>query len=162
MSIITPVYIAKFLLDTFEGIKVVDSWGETSFFYNPDHLVIGPRGTYFCTIKEKNGKNDKASALDRKGVFRFNFGVSKSTFVALFGDIPSRPSKGGIIKSCNNFSNLDCLTPHPIYGWMCWVAISNPSKDSFLQLIKLIEESYQLAKQKHTKKSRVLSKKKSS
>lgn len=151
MEAMTPIIISNYLLTTFEDLRLIDSWGESSFFYNPDN--IGPRGTYFCTIKEKNGENDKASALDRKGVFRFNFGISKSTFLELFKVIPKRPPKGGIIEGPYNFTDLDLLTPHPIYGWMCWVAISNPSKDSFERLEHLIFESYQLTKQKHSKKS---------
>lgn len=152
--VITPAAISNFLLTTFEDLRVIDSWGETSFFYNPNNLA--PRGTYFCTIKEKNGENDKASELNRNDVFRFNFGVSKSTFLELFSNIPKRPSKGGIIEGPYDFTGLDCLTPHPIYGWMCWLAISNPSNDSFQRIEHLISESYQLAKQKHLKKSLIL------
>lgn len=154
MTIITPDIISNFLLETFEDLRLINSWGETSFFYNPDN--IGPRGTYFCTIKEKNGENDKASALDRKDVFRFNFGVSKSTFLKLFTAIPKRPTKGGIIEGAYNFTKLDCLTPHPVYGWMCWLAISNPSKESLKLIEHLIFESYELTKQKHSQKSRAL------
>lgn len=157
MTPITPAIISDFLLKTFEGLRVIDSWGETSFFYNPDN--IGPRGTYFCTIKEKNGDNDRASELDRKDVFRFNFGISKSTFLELFTVIPKRPLKGRTIEGAYNFTELNCLTPHPVYGWMCWVAISNPTKDSFEQLEQLLFESYQLTKQKHSKKIKGLLKK---
>lgn len=150
---LTPKVISSYLMKTFEDLRVMDSWGETSFFYNPDNL--GPRGTYFCTIKEKNGENDKASALDRKGVFRFNFGISKPTFLKLFGTIPQRPAKGRIIQGAYDFTALDRLSPHPIYGWMCWVAISNPSKDSFKSLEYLLMESYQLTRQKHTRKRKL-------
>jgi hypothetical protein len=150
VKILNPNLLSDFLLTTFEGLRLIDSWGETSFFYNPDD--IGPRGTYFCTIKEKNGENDKASALDREGVFRFNFGISKSTFLDLFSEIPKRPIKGGIIEGSYDFTNLDHLTPHPIYGWMCWVSITNPSPESFQRIESLIFESYNLAKKKHSKK----------
>ena len=150
MTTMTPSIISNFLLMTFKGLRLVNSWGESSFFYNPDNL--GPRGTYFCTLKEKNGENDKASSLDRKDVFRFNFGISASTFLELFTVIPKRPLKGGIIEGPYDFTDLDYLTPHPIYGWMCWVSIINPSKDSFQGLEHLIFESYQLTNQKHAKK----------
>lgn len=142
--------IADFLLRTFAGLKLIDAWGEASFFYNPD--LVSPRGTYFCTIKEKDGDNDRASRLDRPGVFRLNFGLSKPTFVKLFGSIPKRPGKGEIIQGPYDFTKLDVLCPHPVYGWMCWVAIVNPSEGSFLQLEGLLRESYQLVLQKHQKK----------
>lgn len=148
--VVTPAILSNFLLEKFDDLRVIDSWGETSFFYNPDNK--GPRGTYFCTIKEKNGENDKASALDRKDIFRFNFGISKPTFLEMFSVIPKRPPKGGIIEGSYDFTALDCLTPHPVYGWMCWVAITNPSEDSLRQIEHLIVESYQLTKHKHLKK----------
>lgn len=157
MTTITPEAISNFLLTTFEGLQLINSWGESSFFYNVGNA--GPRGTYFCTIKENNGENDRASALDRKGVFRFNFGVSKTVFLDLFTVIPKRPPKGGIIEGAYDFTALDRLSPHPIYGWMCWVAISNPSKDSYERLKPMIFESYELMKQKHSKKCNALSRK---
>ncbi len=150
MGEINPEAISQYLLAHFEGLKKMAAWGETSFFYNPDGLA--PRGTYFCTIKEKNGDNDQASALDRDNVFRLNFGLSKKTFLTLFSTIPKRPNKGGIIEGPYDFTQLDLPTPHPIYGWMCWVAILNPSPITFEKLTPLIEESYQLVQAKHLKK----------
>lgn len=120
------------------------------FFYNPNNL--SPRGTYFCTIKENDGENDKASALHRDKVFRFNFGITRPTFLKLFGTVPTRPSKGGVINGSYDFTKLDTLYPHPVYGWMCWVAIINPSEQSFKELETLISESYRLVLQKHQKK----------
>ncbi|MDX8431023.1 MAG: DUF6194 family protein [Candidatus Algichlamydia australiensis] len=145
-----PNAISCYLLKTFDDLRVIDSWGETSFFYNPNNL--SPRGTYFCTIKEKDGQNDKASSLDRQGVFRLNFGISKPTFLELFEVIPKRPSKGGVIEGPYDFTSLNQLTPHPVYGWMCWVSICNPSEKSFSQIAHLISESYQIVKQKHKNK----------
>ncbi len=147
---VTPSVISTYLLETFKDLREMDSWGETSFFYNPGS--ISPRGSYFCTIKEKDGENDKASILHRDGVFRFNLGISRKTFLDLFNVIPARPLKGGIIEGNYHFSELDILTPHPIYGWMCWVAISCPSTQSFERLKPMIAESYQLVLEKHQKK----------
>ena len=115
---IDPAFLSKYLLETFKDLKVVNAWGETSFFYNPGNLK--PRGKYFCTLKEKNGENDKASSLNREGVFRLNFGISKVQFLELFGDIPARPTKGGVIAGSYDFTKLDTLYPHPVYGWM-WI-----------------------------------------
>ena len=64
MAAVTPATISDQLLTMFEGLQLVNCWGEMSFFYNPDNA--SPRGTYFCTIKEKNGENDKASGLRQK------------------------------------------------------------------------------------------------
>ncbi len=150
MSAVTPAIISDYVLNAFIHVRPLNAWGETSFFYNPGDLR--PRGTYFCTIKEKDGENDKASALHRKDVFRLNFGVTKQTFLRLFGVIPKRPFKGGIIEGAYDFTQLDSMCPHPVYGWMCWIAIINPSQESFIRLKGLMLESYQLVLQKHQKK----------
>lgn len=150
MLTINPAFISNYLLEAFKDLVVMNSWGETSFFYNPNNLE--PRGTYLCTIKENDGENDRASALHRDNTFRFNFGISKPTFLELFNSIPSRPPKGGIITGAYDFTELDILCPHPVYGWMCWVAIINPSETSFKVLEHLLLESYQLALKKHQKK----------
>ena len=145
-----PTTIAEFILSNYNGINLIDTWGEKSFFYNPNNIL--KRGIYFCTIKEKDGANDRASHLDRDGVYRFNFGISKQTFISLFETIPKRPAKGGHIEGTYDFTKLDSLTPHPVYGWMSWVSILNPTENSWEQIHKLLDESYSLAYNKyHTK-----------
>lgn len=74
-----PALIFNYVLRTFDDVRLINTWGEASFFYNRDNLH--PRGTYFCTVKEKDGDNDKASALSRESVFRLSFGIAKSTFM---------------------------------------------------------------------------------
>jgi len=135
----------------FSGIVPKTSWGETSLFYNPDFLL--PNGVYFCTVKEKNGDNDQASDLDREGIFRISFGISNESFVRLFGAKPKRPSKGGIVDTNHNFGKLDELMPHPIYGWMSWVQILNPSYSTFESIFPLIEEAHSRAVIKFKKKT---------
>jgi hypothetical protein len=107
------------------------------------------RGVYFLTLKEKDGDNDKASNLDRENIFRINFGISKKIFLQHFSTLPKRPAKGHSIEGPYDFQKLDTLTPHPVYGWMAWVSILNPSDCSFEMLEKLIKESYQIACDKY-------------
>jgi len=118
------VSITEYIESTFDDIHIVTAWGETSFFYNPHRKL--PRGIYFATIKEKNGPNDRASNLDRSDVFRLNIGISKWTYRTLLGQQPSRPQAGGVIDTGHDFAALDQLFPHPVYGWMSWVAVLNP------------------------------------
>lgn len=77
-----------------------------------------PRGVYFATIKESNGQNDKASNLDRDGVFRLSFSLSNKRYKMLFGTKPKRVVKGYIVDTEDDFTKLNILTPHPIYAWM--------------------------------------------
>ncbi|WP_430448721.1 DUF6194 family protein [Rhodophyticola sp.] len=127
-----------------EGVIPKDAWGETSYFYNPGRVF--DRGTYFATIKEKNGDNDKASGLDRDGVWRLNMGVSKGAYFELFGPPPPRPGKGGIVDGDWDFTALDTLTPHPIYGWMSWVAVLNPSLATWATCQELLADAHGRAK----------------
>jgi hypothetical protein len=42
--------IVNLITSNFDGVVVKFSWDETSFFYNPDHLL--PHGVYFCTMRD--------------------------------------------------------------------------------------------------------------
>lgn len=133
-----------FLLTKLEGVSPQRTWGETAYFYNPGNLL--KRGTYFATIKEKDGENDKSSNLDREGVWRLNIGVPKPVFEQLFGHPPARPAKGGIVEGPWDFTEFDVLMPHPVYGWMSWLAINSPSPQSFEQCKPLLLEAHGKAK----------------
>lgn len=131
------------------GIVQVNAWGETSLFYNPDGLL--KRGTYFVTFKEKDGENDAASALNRAEVqYRMNFKIGKDTYLSRFNEpsLPTRPGKGKFIAHVSgrdyNPMVLDDLIPHPVYGWMGWVSIINPSERSVNEILEsgLLDESY--------------------
>lgn len=121
--------VHRFITQELEGVVPKDAWGETSYFYNPGRVF--DRGTYFATIKQKDGENDRASNLDREGVWRLNMGVSKGAYFELFGPPPPRPGKGGIVDGGWDFTAKDQLTPHPIYGWMSWLSVLNPSNETW-------------------------------
>lgn len=131
-------------LTALDGINAFEAWGETSFFYNPGRRLA--RGTYFATIKDRDGAGDKGSHLDRAGVWRLNLGVSVDTFVDLFGARPTRPAKGQVISGPWDFKELGILTPHPVYGWMGWVAILNPDEASWERCQPLIADAHDRAK----------------
>lgn len=151
----------------YPGLVQVSAWGETSLFYNPQNLF--KRGTYCITFKEKDGENDSASALYREEVdFRMNFKINKDTFLMRFREtsLPTRPAKGNIIKlkSGNDYdpTSLDTLLPHPVYGWMGWVSITNPSQKSINEIFDagLLDESYHHAVACYDEKRRNLLKSK--
>jgi len=93
-----------------------------------------------------------------------NFKVTKPTFLKSFDEpfIPSRPPKGGVIKlkSGQDYepSILDKLIPHPVYGWMNWVSVINPSKKTIEALLEsgLVDESYFDAVKRHDKNKIVI------
>jgi hypothetical protein len=121
------------------------NWGERGLFYNPQGHFS--KGAYVLTFKEKDGANDSASQLNTGGKYRLNLKISKQTFVKLFQSIPKRPSAGEVIEGAYDFTGLDTLMPHPVYGWMTWACVLNPTLKT-IELMEsegLFEEAYQAA-----------------
>ena len=97
------------LLNRFNHLVVKNTWGETSLFFNPNETSA--HGSYFVTIKESDGENDQASNLDRDGIFRVSFGVTRNSYEALFGPKPPRPARGGVVKTGHDFTQTNLLMP---------------------------------------------------
>ena len=142
--------IFDYATSAYEGVVIAQNWGERGLFYNPEGKL--PKGVYILTFKETDGPNDKASNVNRPNVYRLNMGISKGTFREMFGDIPKRPAAGQIIDTGHNFEGVDEIMPHPVYGWMSWVCVLNPSLDTFEKLKPLIHEGIELAKAKYLKR----------
>jgi len=138
------------IINKYHGLVVRQNWGETGIFYNPENKL--KKGIYLLTFKEKDGANDKSSNLNRDNTFRLNLGISNETFINLFGKIPSRPSAGNIINMGYDFSVINEIIPHPVYGWMNWVCVINPTNRTFEKLVSLIDEGYKLALKKYENK----------
>ncbi|MDE6313972.1 MAG: hypothetical protein K2M46_10235 [Lachnospiraceae bacterium] len=152
MQEITPDDILKYCTKNLDGVVLVSSWGERGIYYNPNNKL--KRGVYVLTVKEKDGENDKSSNLDRQNRYRVNLGVPKDIFVEMFEHIPKRPSKGGIVDMDYDFTRTDEIMPHPIYAWMSWICVLNPSRNTFEELKPLILEAYTYAKKKYEKKQK--------
>jgi Family of unknown function (DUF6194) len=137
--------IRRFIAATYAGVDVQEAsqedgspeiaWGDTFFIYDPDRSFEGTRRFPFATIVTKDyGDFDDRSNLNRPGVFRLNIGVSKKTYDALFPDADG-----------HDFTALDVLIPHPVYGQNHWVSVLNPSDATFDELRPLLDEAYQIA-----------------
>lgn len=147
VSVVTPDDVLVALEATFTGLAPKATWGETSLFYNPDGVL--PNGVYFCTIKERDGANDRASQLDRPGVFRLALGLPPVRYEQMFGPRPARPPKGGAVLTDDDFTATDLLMPHPVYAWMGWVQVLSPSAATFAEIQPLLADAYGLAVEKH-------------
>jgi hypothetical protein len=111
------------------------AWGDTFFIYDPNHELEGARRFPFATIVTQDyGDFDNASNLNRPGVFRLNIGVSKKTYEALFPK-----------DAAHDFTALDRLMAHPVYGPSHWVCVLNPSEATFESLRPLLAEAYEIA-----------------
>ena len=142
--------LEQWILGNYQGVIVTDAYRERSFFYNPDGSL--PKGIYFATIKESDGPNDKASNLDREGIYRLSLGVGKKQYQQLFGDIPKRPAKGEIVELDFDFTTTGILMPHPIYASLGWACINNPNSQNVDLLKQLLDISYQNVLIKFAKK----------
>lgn len=145
-----PDKILQYCLENLEDVVLIESWGEKGIFYNPQNVL--KRGIYILTVKEKDGENDKSSYLNRDGIYRVNIGVRKSTFINMFAETPKRPAKGESVDMDYDFTLTDTILPHPVYAWMSWICVLNPSEITFEQLKPFIQEAYEYAKEKFKKK----------
>ena len=111
------------------------AWRDTFFIYDPQRNLEGSRRFPFATIVTKDYSDfDDKSNLNRPEVFRLNIGVSKETYRSLFPD-----------EAEHDFTALDVLLPHPVYGPNHWVCVLNPSETTFEKLKPLLTEAYRIA-----------------
>ncbi len=129
--------IRQYISQAFAGVDVVDASGGTFFFYGPDRKLP------FATLTTSD-EYDRASNLSRPHVFRLNVGVSKQTFQSLFG-AGTALSGGAGKKGDYDFTALDRIMPHPVYGKMHWVCVLNPGAATFKKVRALLAEAYDLA-----------------
>lgn len=108
--------IIDFFIATYDGVIVGQNWDERGLFYNPGNRF--PKGVYLLLFKEKDGSNDSASNVNRSGVYRLNLGISRSTFIEMFGLIPKRSPAGQVVQTGHDFQQLDEIMPHPVYAWI--------------------------------------------
>lgn len=127
----------------YDGLVRHETWGERALFYNPDGDL--PRGTYVLTVKERDGDNDRASELDRPGVYRVSIAASKEGYRERFGAPPERPPKGGVVTTGHDFTGSDELLPHPVYAWAGWVCVLSPTEETLDALRPLVDEAYERA-----------------
>jgi hypothetical protein len=144
--------LTQYILDTFPGVHSATAWGDTFFYYNPDRTQ--PDEIYFATLKTADDEYDNASALNRPGVFRLNVGIGKESFFALFPERPARPGPAGDFDPAYDFTALDQLLPHPVYGRQYWISVLNPGPATFERLRPLLAEAYQRAVAQHERKTR--------
>jgi hypothetical protein len=132
------ISIVQYITDTFDAVHVHNANGTYFFFYGEDRMLP------FATLVTSDA-HDQASDLNRPSVFRLNVGVGKDTFLSLFGSRPSPPGESGVVNTGHDFTALNQLMPHPIYGHLNWVCVLNPSDATFQTVGGLLAEAHSLA-----------------
>lgn len=142
--------ISRYITETFEGVDIATDAGNSFFFYNPDISVPPDHRFPFVTLVTSD-LYDQFSNLNRPSVFRLNIGIGKQTFRSLFGESARSSGRdsaeaGGENANEYDFTALDQVMPHPVYGRMFWVCVLNPSKETFETNVRpLLAEAYDLA-----------------
>jgi hypothetical protein len=117
------------------------AWGDT-FFYVRDQTGE-PRKMPFATIVTKDYTGfDSDSDLNRGGLYRLNIEVGKQAFEALFGFEPKALDSH---RERFDFTAIDQLFPHPLYGASGWVSIINPEGESTAKVAALLDASLERA-----------------
>lgn len=117
------------------------AWGDT-FFYVRDNSGE-PKKMPFTTIVTKDYTGfDSESNLNRGGLYRLNIEIGKEKFEDLFG---FKTNEFEDNRSRFNFSSLNQLFPHPLYGSNGWVSIVNPDADSAAKVNNLLDFSLERA-----------------
>jgi len=146
--------IIAYITTAFDGVDAATAsqetgapevaWGDTFFFYNPDHSPSNQMFPFATIVTKDYGDFDAASNLNRPGIFRLNIGVSPKTYGAHFGP----PPRGGATVSATDydFTALDRLLPHPVYAPQSWVCVLSPGRETFETIIQpLLAEAYERA-----------------
>jgi len=119
------------------------AWGDTFFFYDPDGVTVPEKRMPFATIVVNDYPGfDEASDLSRPGVFRVNISVGRESFEQHSGD-------GEPI----DYSVLDQVIPHPIYGAQSWLSVLNPGAHTSESLKTLLIEAHERARTRYDKKA---------
>ncbi|HEU4671566.1 MAG TPA: DUF6194 family protein [Candidatus Limnocylindrales bacterium] len=124
----------------------IRSWITTTW---PEVVVGEAMGAMFFSLDERHWPNfativttdehdmGTPSDLAREGVFRLNIGVGRETFERLVGSA-----------TAPDYAALDTIVPHPVYAAQRWIAILNPSRGTFDEIVKplLVEAHDRLAR----------------
>jgi hypothetical protein len=115
------------------GVAVDEAYDTFFYFYDPDGTNPDNRKFPFATLVTSDAV-DQMSDLNRPGVYRLNFGVSRATFRSLFPEDADQ-----------DYTALDTLLPHPVYAAQSWVSVLNPGEATFARLKPFLAEAYERA-----------------
>ena len=136
----TPDEITLWITETYPDTVIAQVLGATFFSLDEQHWPN------FATIVTTDEHDTGApSRLARPNVFRLNIGVGRETFQRLVGSAHDP-----------DYAALDTVIPHPVYAKQRWIAILNPSRQSYDDVVKpLVAEAYErLAKQRRRESSK--------
>ncbi len=134
------LFVTHYITSTFADVQISENFGYTFFFYSTERMLA------FATLGSSDNEYDRLSNLDRPSVFRLNIGVSRETFIKLFGESPNNAK-------ADDYTALDVIMPHPVYAPQSFICVLNPGEQTFQKVKDLLAEAYGLAVQRHDRKN---------
>ncbi|MEU8828139.1 DUF6194 family protein [Streptomyces sp. NPDC048636] len=140
--------VERYLRDTFVGINVLESSGDTFVIYDPNADLPAHRQFPFLTLVTGD-TYDRVSDLSRPGAYRLNIGLTKDTYTTRFGAVPTRRDESGVLDAGCDYARRDTLMPHPVYATQHWVCVVEPSAATLETLKPLLAEAHAFAVRKY-------------
>lgn len=121
------------------------AWGDTFFFYDPDGITSPEKRFPYATIVINDYPGfDEASNLKRTGIYRVNTWVSRDTY--------ERQISADDV-SAIDYTVLDKVIPHPVYGPQSWLSVLNPGPVTEGTVKELLAEAHDRARNRYEKLS---------
>ena len=138
---------------TFAGVRVMEAHGDTFFLYDPEGDLPPERQMPFATIVSSDNY-EQVSDLDRPGAYRLNIGLTKATYAAVFGAVPTKRDEQGVLETGFDYAERDRLMPHPVYASQHWVCVVSPGEATLDAVGPLLAEAHEFAVRKHANHAR--------
>ncbi|MFU8871645.1 DUF6194 family protein [Micromonospora sp. SL4-19] len=116
------------------------SWGDRFFFVGD-----GRRQPFATIVEHDTGGGDEDSRLDRPGVFRLSVELGREEFQRRFGYPPARFADN---RASVDFTLLDEIGPHPVYGAYGWACVLNPAR-TLAEVDQLLAHAHGRALERH-------------
>jgi hypothetical protein len=124
--------VVDYITKTFPEVETTEAFGYSFYFYKSERKLP------FATLASSDNEYDSISNLDRPGVFRLNFGISRESFQSLFGTAK-------VDVTNYDFTALDVIMPHPDYAPQNFICVLSPGEATFAQIRPLLAEAYDIA-----------------
>ncbi|MEU4191496.1 DUF6194 family protein [Kribbella sp. NPDC026611] len=130
----------------YDGVRVLEAQNDLFYLYDPAADLPPERQQPFATIVTGD-HYEKVSRLDEPGAWRLNLGLTKASYTALFGAVPTERDADWVLDSGRDYAVRNTLMPHPFYASQYWVAVVNPAELD--PLVPLLAEAHAFAARKY-------------
>lgn len=136
------------ITSTFAGTRVMEAYGDVFFLYDPDNDLPPERQMPYATIVTDDNY-ERVSRLSEPGAYRLNIGLTKATYTAMFGPVPTERDADGVFDTGFDYAERDRVMPHPVYASQHWVCVVSPGEATLDAVRPLLVEAHEFAARKH-------------